>query len=404
MNLLAGYAQSTITPDLSKPVFLAGFGQNRKAQSIHDDLFIRALALRSGSPHEKIILVLAAVDLIGLFRKDILIIQGNVKAVYPDVEIILASTHTHHGPDTLGLWGPDHQTSGIDPDYIQILIETITRTILKSIDSFHPTDMVASSIIVPGVAKNARNPQILDQELSCLQFKSDPGILASLLIFPCHPEVLWEHNPHITSDYPFYLRAEVEKVTQAPCLFFAGALGGMMTPNVIDHSFQDAEKMGNILAKAALNALHKPKLSYPNSQGIFLELNKIVFNAPITNPIYHLAIQAGLLPHILDENNEITTEANLLKIGGVWIATVPGELLPKLGLKIKDDLIKAGADLPIILGLANDELGYILPEEDFIFPENLFQPGDHYEETNSIGPNIGSILLEKVHQLMHSPQ
>jgi hypothetical protein len=218
--------------------------------------------------------------------------------------------------------------------------------------------------MVPGVAKNARNPEIVDQELSCLQFMTDDQILATLLVFPCHPEVLWKQNPQITSDYPGYLRLAVEQVTGAPCLFFAGALGGMMTPDVRDHSFQEAEAMGKTLAD------------------------------------YHMAIRAGLLPDILDENSQVTTEANLLKIGEVWLAGVPGELLPKLGLQIKDELRRAGAKLPVIVGLANDELGYILPDEDFIYPQDPFQPGDHYEETNSIGPNIGSLLMAQVQSLL----
>ena len=34
-----GYAQTIITPSLDKPVFLAGFGHNRRAKTIHDDLY-----------------------------------------------------------------------------------------------------------------------------------------------------------------------------------------------------------------------------------------------------------------------------------------------------------------------------------------------------------------------------
>ena len=45
--MFIGYAQNIITPSLERPVFLAGFGQNRRATAIHDDLYVRALALRS---------------------------------------------------------------------------------------------------------------------------------------------------------------------------------------------------------------------------------------------------------------------------------------------------------------------------------------------------------------------
>jgi len=61
MNI--GYAQQTITPSLNKPVFLAGFGNDRRAQTIHDDLYARALAIQT----EQTMLVLVALDLIGFF-------------------------------------------------------------------------------------------------------------------------------------------------------------------------------------------------------------------------------------------------------------------------------------------------------------------------------------------------
>src|SRR5262249_41080022 len=60
-----GFAEVDITPKVDpkgKPVFLAGFGQNRKATGVHDPLLARAVVLRSGK--DKVALV--SVDLVGL--------------------------------------------------------------------------------------------------------------------------------------------------------------------------------------------------------------------------------------------------------------------------------------------------------------------------------------------------
>ena len=54
-----GYAQTVITPALTKPVYLAGFGNNRRAESIHDDLYARALVIQT----EEATLALVALDL-----------------------------------------------------------------------------------------------------------------------------------------------------------------------------------------------------------------------------------------------------------------------------------------------------------------------------------------------------
>lgn len=162
MTLNVGYAENVITPSLGQPVFLAGFSKNRRAETIHDDLFVRALALKD----EKTILVLAALDLIGFFRPYALEIAHHVQKKAPGVQVIVASIHNHHAPDTMGLWGPDQKTSGVDPAYLAKLKDKIVVTILASLAKMQPSTLKATSVNVPGVAKNARDPEIVDDELT----------------------------------------------------------------------------------------------------------------------------------------------------------------------------------------------------------------------------------------------
>lgn len=60
----------------------------------------------------------------------------------------------------------------------------------------------------------------------------------------------------------------------------------------------------------------------------------------------------------------------------------------------------AGAATAAIIGLANDELGYILPAADFHFPADPFAPADHYEETMSIGVEAGPKLMATLAALL----
>lgn len=386
--LQIGYAQDTITPNLERPVYLAGFGQDRRAESVHDDLYVRALALHHGETH----LVVAALDLIGLGRHHCQEIEQRIQEQVPGTRLFLACTHTHHGPDTIGFWGPDMATSGVDPEYLSDLKARAVATALSALTGRQPAHLRCTSLQVTGVARNARDPEILDQELTCLQFwhPQAAAALATWLIYPCHPEVLWEHNPHITSDYIAPMRQMVEAETGAPCLAMVGAIGGMMTPDVQEHSFGEAEQMGRTLAQAALDALQGTPLT-PIER---LALTRVEYAVPLTNPLFHMAMQGALLPNILDEAGEVVTEANLLQLGPAWLLGVPGELLPKLGLALKAEIRQAGAPITAIVGLTNDELGYILPLEDYIYPDNPFEPGDHYEETMSVGPEAGPRLRE----------
>ena len=393
-----GYAQAVITPTLDRPVFLAGFDQNRRAESVHDDLYVRALALQT----EDTTLVLTALDLIGFFRHDVyevietLKVSGVFKVLHP--EVLIASVHPHHGPDTMGIWGPDMRTRGVDEGYMRILKDKIAAAILAALADLRPAAVKMTSVHVPGLAKNNRNPEILDDELTLAQFVSRDNIstYVSLFDFPCHPEVLWEHNPHITADYVGCLRDEVQRQTGAPCIFFAGGLGGMMTPDVRDHSFEEAEVMGRKLAEVGVKALGEADSAEVEEIG----LRRQGIRARLTNPLYKLAFLFETLPDARNQRGEIESEVNLVKIGGLWLAAVPGELLPKLGLRLKAQMKAAGAQVAGVIGLANDELGYILPVEDFKYPLNPFRPGRNYEETNSIGKGIAPAVMDGLASLL----
>jgi hypothetical protein len=413
MNI--GYAQKIITPSLNKPVFLAGFGNDRRAETIHDDLYARALTIQT----EQTTLVLVALDLIGFFRPDVLEVIETLKVSETfrvlNPQIVIASTHTHHGPDTMGLWGPDQKTRGVDEAWMTATKQKIVDVIHASLSTLKPASVKWTSVHVPGLVKNARNPEILDDELTLLQFLTeDRRPLATLFNFPCHPEVLWDMNPNITSDYVHYLREEVEHQTGAPCIFFSGALGGMMTPDVKDHSFEEAEFMGRKLAVEGLKALSavspqtvddRPQTAGKeavNGHLSSVSIEKRIIKAKLTNILYKLAFGRKLLPDTRDKKGYVTTEVNLIRIGRLWLATVPGELLPKLGLQLKAWMKEAGAHVTGVIGLANDELGYILPVEDFKYPWNPFKPGTHYEETNSIGKDITPKVMDALHNVIAS--
>ena len=131
-----------------------------------------------------------------------------------------------------------------------------------------------------------------------------------------------------------------------------------------------------------------------------VSFKKKIIKAKLTNILYKLAFGRKLLPDVRDKQGYVHSEVNLIKLGDLWFATVPGEMLPKLGLRLKQQMRAAGAKVAGVIGLANDELGYILPTEDFKYPWNPFKPGKHYEETNSIGKEIAPSVMEGIKSLL----
>ncbi len=114
----------------------------------------------------------------------------------------------------------------------------------------------------------------------------------------------------------------------------------------------------------------------------------------LENPGFKALIEAGILPEDPFMGGRAQTEVNLIEIGDAQIVTFPGEVLPKLGLKMKNEM---KAKYKFIFGLANDELGYILPEEDF--DRGLYE----YEKSMSVGSKIGTITTETLLMLISEP-
>ena len=93
----------------------------------------------------------------------------------------------------------------------------------------------------------------------------------------------------------------------------------------------------------------------------------------------------------------IVTDVGVLDLGGARAACWPGEVPPALGLESKRHL---ATDVPLLIGLANDEIGYILPRGVFVEPADWDDPDPHYEESMSVGPETGPLLLEALDALI----
>src|SRR5690349_13535894 len=89
-RLRAGAAAVKITPTLNRPVYIAGYESNRVAESVHDDLWARALVLDDGATRMAVV----SCDLVGLSNFRVRKIRERIKSVPPE-NVLIASTHVH---------------------------------------------------------------------------------------------------------------------------------------------------------------------------------------------------------------------------------------------------------------------------------------------------------------------
>jgi hypothetical protein len=396
---LAGAAVRDITPDLAvaatlgRPVLLAGFWPARPATDVHSSLFVRALALAEpGGPP----VVLAVADLIGLPRS--VVLQARARLEADGVTAILAATHVHSGPDTIGLWGPDDDISGVDAAYLEGVETALVDASRAAVEALRPARLEVAAVVVAGVARNNRQPAVVDDELVILRAIDDQSAtIATLLDFPCHPEVLDDVSTVVSADYPGDLCRRVEAALGGIAVFAAGDLGAMMSPDREVADVAALERMGRRLADAAVAALHDGARGL--GPGVRFARRRIAI--PAENPVFEAALASGLVePRERLGDGSVVSDVSLLEVGGmtgIRLAAVPGELAPTLGLPLKASLGPATA---AVVGLADDELGYILAHEDYVFPDDPRDPGDHYEETMSVGREAGPVVTDAIASLL----
>ncbi len=78
----------------------------------------------------------------------------------------------------------------------------------------------------------------------------------------------------------------------------------------------------------------------------------------------------------------------VLQLGDFVGVSVPGELFSKLGLEIRGALKDAGAVHPVVVGLANEWISYMMPPEEFT--QGGYEPGVSF-----YGDQLGPVVVEQ---------
>jgi hypothetical protein len=452
-------AKAVITPDVrGHTLYLAGFGHDRVASAVHDDLYVRCLALADRSTT----LALCSADLIGLFYSDVQNIRRFFAVKAPaNSWLIVACTHVHEGPDTLGLWGPSATQSGADPAYLDWVEHRIAETAIEAAHNLRPARLEFARDDHPLLAHLQsvdRPPYVHDPFLFAMRATdaSTGTPIATLVNWSDHPETLARANTQITADYPHWLCDHIEAHQGGIAVFFNGTVGKVSSLGVdvtiqdpetgasaADGTWRKAELLGTLLGSLAERAL---KGADQRDITRISVAHETVF-APLQNDRFRLAIAAGVFgdrrPLYSDGKPDASAETrNVPEVGQIRaplghevqtevdyvqlfsgntlvaeIATVPGEIYPEL---VNDGIARyAGADYPdapfeptlranfrsryqFVFGLANDELGYLIPKAEWDSEPPWLQdhPKPWYGEINSLGPDAPAAIMRALQQLM----
>ncbi len=249
------YLRAGLPPDddaISPGVFVPEWDDGRIAVGngddvshwVHDDLRVRALAL--SAPSRKHVTVLLSADLYMIFSADADSIREKVDERLPgvDVEVLVGSTHNHHGPDT---------AFDVNHDWYEHMTDQAAEAVVEAVERLRPARLrVGAGEHWFGMDDD--DPQMIDPSMNVLQaVGTNRRVIGTVVQWNNHPETTLNWSPpadltqecavlgwegdecsaegrYFTSDYAGVLSRTIERETGGEALYFVGALGNLVGP------------------------------------------------------------------------------------------------------------------------------------------------------------------------------
>ena len=432
-----GFAKEVLTPDdiTEEAYYIAGYNTNNPAKSVLDDMYAKAVFLDDNSGRGGV--VICANDCVGISRKDINDIRKIVieSGKIPGLKSInICATHTHSAIDTQGLWGKNFFSDGKNEEFMNRLKELTAKAIIDAYGARKDGSLYLGTAETEGLLTDTRTPIDYDATITRIRFDPADGSDDTYIVnMACHAECLGARTTVVSADFPAYMEKEmIDQTGSANVVFINGAIGGLIT----------CEKLDDVLRNFELGLKYVREFGKDVGEAVMSINNETALQPAINVKTQALEIKSdntalllvrflGVLNNDVSKDNDnnisIVTEVSYMELGNrqIGIYMIPGELSPELEsgnfLPAEEAANGTKADYKslsemsrcehnFVIGLCNDEIGYIIPENDFLLHEWLpyFNNTDdengrrHYEETNSLGPNAAGAILDAMDELIKS--
>jgi|SRR5579884_2654201 len=406
-----GAAKADVTPSELTNFYLGGYGIGpvHEATGVLRHIYFRVIAIRDRRGHQ---VVIGALDSQGYS-----IAYQNGPYGFSDVEswvaehlgipaghVILQATHTHNGPDEIGVWG------GVPDAYFAFVTRSMESAIAQAVDSERPallrvgtanmtgfSGTFGSNTDATGTGDNRDYP--IDQQLRVLQAISprDATVIATLVNYSTHATVYGPLDL-VSPDWPgataTYLEGDEQDMPAgasygypgSTAIVTVGAMGhtwpagvpagdpdpGLDPPQGTDRNFP-ADRFGNAVAQQAIDAvsggrgfyIRRSVVAGTTSQIDVVNTNPILLaaaNEPANStPLGGYKIERSTTPP-WGYGDVFVSRVSTLRIGDLPLYAVPGEPYPSIKFSLDEDV---RAPVQFIFGLANDQLGYAEELSDY---------------------------------------
>jgi neutral ceramidase len=399
--LEAGFGSARLTPTINSPADspeegkfralpLAGYGdrQGRPATGVHDDLYVKAVALRV----QNVIGILFGADALIVPRE---VADAAAKKLSDEFglrreQLYFSATHTHC---SIGGWGEgpvgELFAGDFNPGARLWFVDRLVTAARQALADLRPAEFGHGSFQAPEYVRNRLVGELgeVDPEFSYLVFKQSDGRTAVLGSYSAHATVLSGRVMEFSADYPGYWQRAIEKATGGAALFLAGSVGSH-APVSGGKSFEGAERMGEALARKLLSELTRIPATNVITFGIAgLEVSLPPLNLRVRDGI---RLRPWITKQLLPVGEQTFLQA--FRIGdAVWIST-PCDFSGELARDIKNQLRLDGFSAAIT-SFNGDYIGYVIPSRYYHL--NGYEP----RVMSFFGPNVPDYLDELIRKL-----
>lgn len=336
-----------------------GMGPGVLCEGVLDDLYARVFLFRKGWRKW----VIVTTDLLQTTRDVADMIKERISKrnhIAPE-DIALCSSHTHYGP-SIGAKHVWKKSDIRDQAYVETLAAKISGAVYDAAGEFVPVAMrfEKQRVDIGGINRRVRLPDggykffpsVPDRapngpaakEFGMIFFYDPSGrLVGGLGHYSCHPIFTPVHLRKITGDYAGNFAQTVEREVGKGCVvgFLQGTLGDQM-PFKYCSSYELAVEAGKTLAYHFLSA--------SRNRG--------------AKPLKKVAFRGELHKIRRTTKRNLVTPIQGIQIGEVGIGLIGGELFYELTRPFE----KAVGRRSLLVGLANDELGYLPTRAAFKHP------------------------------------
>ncbi|MFW6437422.1 MAG: neutral/alkaline non-lysosomal ceramidase N-terminal domain-containing protein [Armatimonadota bacterium] len=396
-----GFGRNDLTPRVG--VELAGFGAyiNRHSVGARDRLWARAMAFEAGGEPA----VIVSNDLCVIYRtttERVCELVSEATGVSPE-RVMVTCTHTHSGPETGGLigWGQP------DQPYIELLPDRIAKAAIAAVEDLRTATLAHAKVACEGIGHNREyggqrpsleealrddwrpeRPELTDRTAHVLvAHDGSRDMIGFASSFGCHPVVCCAQTRWIHGDFCGVATNLIEREHPgATGLFLQGAQGDVNTCVVHEPEQESLLALDVIAARYARSVRRGIEEAQPLevdrvdvvrrevefsrrefSRSDFVDLlaeQEAIIHAPGASDADRemrlatvKAVAYRRFIDALDEGRPLVkpTVIQGLRIGPLGLYASPFEVFQA----IKNDVAEAAlAPIPLVLGVANDALGY----------------------------------------------